>query len=151
MHKTIFILFIFIVNISRADDSFLIHQNKIILLLDSYIKAVDKKEIDEMYGYYNLPLTLHFDERDPVFIESEESFKDVFNVWKNSPKANFHHTELDSISVNEIRKDFLCVADIVINRLNNENNIISKARLLYHFVLVDDIWKIYMIVNVAPN
>ena len=54
-------------------------------------------------------------------------------------------------TVNEIIENFSCVADVVYKRLDKENNLISKARSLYHFVYKDERWKIYMISNVDAD
>ena len=151
MSKILIILSLLTLNQSKAEETAFKHKDLIIGVWDAYIDAVDKKEIQEMFRYFHLPTILHFDESDPVVIESEESFTEIFNVWKDSPQANFHHTERESITVNEIIENFSCVADVVYKRLDKENNLISRARSLYHFVYKDERWKIYMISNVDAD
>ena len=113
MNKILIILSLLIANQSNTEETAYMHQDVIIGLWDNYIDAVDNKKIQEMFSYFYLPATLHFDQSDPVVIESEENFKEIFNVWKDSPQANFHHTERENITVNEIIEDFSCVADVV--------------------------------------
>ena len=151
MDKILVILFLLTLHQSKAEETAYKHQDTVIGVWDAYIDAVDKKEIQEMFRYFHLPTILHFDESDPVLIESEESFTEIFNVWKDLPQANFHHTERESITVNEIIENFSCVADVVYKRLDKENNLISRARSLYHFVYKDERWKIYMISNVDAD
>jgi hypothetical protein len=151
MNKILIILSLLIANQSNTEETAYMHQDVIIGLWDTYIDAVDNKKIQEMFSYFYLPATLHFDQSDPVVIESEENFKEIFNVWKDSPQANFHHTEREGITVNEIIEDFSCVADVVYKRLDKENNIISRTRSLYHYIYKDEKWKIYMITNVETD
>ena len=151
MSKILIILSLLTLNQSKAAETTYKHQGAIIGVWDAYTDAVDNKEIQEMFSYFKLPVILHFDASDPVMIESEENFKEIFNVWKNSPQANFHHTERESITVNEIIENFSCVADVVYKRLDKENNLISRIRSLYHFIHKDEKWKIYMISNVEAD
>jgi hypothetical protein len=151
MKRILVSLLFFTLNSGMADDEVFKHQDVVIGVWDTYIDAVDNKNIEEMFSYFSLPVTLHFDNNAPIVIETEESFKDIFNVWKDSNKANFHHTERKSVTVTEIRKNFLCVADVVYERHNNENQLISRIRSLYHFVYKNENWKIYLITNVDLN
>ena len=135
----------------KADDHIFKHEGTIVELMDAYFLAVDQKDIQGMLNFYDLPTILHFNNRAPIELNSEDEFKDVFNLWKESPKSLFNHTKQESISVNEIRKNFICVADVVYTRANEMNQIISNGRSLYHFVYKNENWKIYMIVNVEPD
>ena len=129
MHYLLYLILTIYGTDIKADDHIFKHEGTIIELMDAYFLAVDQKDIQGMLNFYDLPTILHFNNRAPIELNSEDEFKDV----------------------NEIRKNFICVADVVYTRTNEMNQIISKGRSLYHFVYKNENWKIYMIVNVEPD
>ena len=120
-------------------------------LLKEYFKEVDKKNTDGLFFYYDLPVILHFNSSIPTTIYEKKEFDEIFNVWKNSNNGNYSSTKIDSLSLTEIRKNFICVADITYSRLNAKNEVTQKKRSLYHLVKKeknDSKWKIYMITSI---
>ena len=124
------------------------YQDLIIGLWNDYVTQVDDKNIEGMFNFLTLPLVLHFNADDTHNIKTREEFEEIFNIWKNSSKADFHRTKLETISVSEVFKDFLCIADVVYKRLDSNGQVIKLERALYHYVNVEGEWKIYMISNV---
>lgn len=121
----------------------------IIGLWDDYTTKVDQKNIEGMFNYFKLPLVLHFNEGNAHTINTRQQFDSVYDLWKNSPKSDFHQTERIKIDVTEVFKDFICIADVVYERIDSEGQAVKLERALYHYVDVEGEWKIYMIVNVA--
>ena len=124
------------------------YQDLIIGLWNDYITQVDDKNIEGMFNYFKLPLVLHFNADVAHNIKTREEFEEIFNTWKNSSKADFHRTKRETINVSEVFKDFLCIADVVYKRLDSNGQVIKLERALYHYVIVEGEWKIYMISNV---
>ena len=124
------------------------YQDLIIGLWNDYVTQVDDKNIEGMFNFLTLPLVLHFNADDTHNIKTREEFEEIFNIWKNSSKADFHRTKLETINVSEVFKDFLCIADVVYKRLDSNGQVIKLERALYHYVNVEGEWKIYMISNV---
>ena len=124
------------------------YQDLIIGLWNDYVTQVDDKNIEGMFNFLTLPLGLHFNADDTHNIKTREEFEEIFNIWKNSSKADFHRTKLETINVSEVFKDFLCIADVVYKRLDSNGQVIKLERALYHYVNVEGEWKIYMISNV---
>ena len=124
------------------------YQDLIIGLWNDYVTQVDDKNIEGMFNFLTLPLVLHFNADDTHNIKTREEFEEIFNIWKNSSKADFHRTKRETINVSEVFKDFLCIADVVYKRLDSNGQVIKLERALYHYVNVEGEWKIYMISNV---
>ena len=124
------------------------YQDLIIGLWNDYVTQVDDKNIEGMFNFLTLPLVLHFNADDTHNIKTREEFEEIFNIWKNSSKADYHRTKIETINVSEVFKDFLCIADVVYKRLDSNGQVIKLERALYHYVTVEGEWKIYMISNV---
>ena len=149
MKKIIFTIILFAAQaVFSQQDTTSKYQDIIIGLWNDYITQVDDKNIEGMFNFLTLPLVLHFNADDTHNIKTREEFEEIFNIWKNSSKADFHRTKLETINVSEVFKDFLCIADVVYKRLDSNGQVIKLERALYHYVNVEGEWKIYMISNV---
>ena len=149
MKKIIFTIILFAAQaVFSQQDTTSKYQDIIIGLWNDYITQVDDKNIEGMFNFLTLPLVLHFNADDTHNIKTREEFEEIFNIWKNSSKADFHRTKRETINVSEVFKDFLCIADVVYKRLDSNGQVIKLERALYHYVNVEGEWKIYMISNV---
>ena len=115
--------------------------------LTKYFIEVDKKNTEEMLTFFELPLIMNFESKQPLYLKNNSEVMEVFNTWKNSGKANFLKTNIDKIEYTEVYNDFMWVADVTYSRLNTKDVVLSTNRSLYYFVKKDR-WKIYMITSV---
>jgi hypothetical protein len=97
-----------------------------------------------MLTFFELPLIMNFESKQPLYLKDENEVMEVFNTWKSSGKANFFKTNIDKIEYTEIHNDFMWVVDVTFSRLDSKEKILSTNRSLYYF-LKKDRWKIYMI------
>tara|TARA_B100000768_G_C11193176_1_gene338255 strand:- start:417 stop:905 length:489 start_codon:yes stop_codon:yes gene_type:complete len=115
--------------------------------LTKYFIEVDKKNTEEMLTFFELPLIMNFESKQPLYLKNNSEVMEVFDTWKNSGKANFLKTNIDKIEYTEVYNDFMWVADVTYSRLNTKDVVLSTNRSLYYFVKKDR-WKIYMITSV---
>ena len=144
------------------------HEKQISDVLQTYMAEVDNKNPAGMLEHLTMPFDIHFGSERTVTIRSDEEFRAVFENWKNQDIAQFHSTDLVSVIINQTGplKNFLAVADVTYNRLDQDGNILRTERVLYHFMRGDGYdlpifkvvwsfftrwirkWKIYMISNI---
>ena len=127
---------------NKSNDEDLIKES-----LTKYFVEVDKKNTEGMLTFFELPLIMNFESKQPLHLKDNNEVMEVFNTWKNSGKANFLKTNIDKIEYTEIHNDFMWVADVTYSRLNTKDEVLSTNRSLYYFVKKDR-WKIYMISSV---
>ena len=98
-------------------------------------------------------------------MRTKDDYYKVFNLWKESPNADFHKTEIDRVVVTEVFKGnlFMNVADLIYSRFDEENNLIIQQRVTYYIMAMPKKgllrflnrwiwdWKIYMISNVEMD
>ena len=125
--------------ISKSNDEDLIKES-----LARYFIEVDNKNTEGMLTFFELPLIMNFESKQPLHLKDENEVMEVFNTWKSSGKANFFRTNIDKIEYTEIHNDFMWVVDVTFSRLDSKEKILSTNRSLYYF-LKKDHWKIYMI------
>jgi hypothetical protein len=162
LHLFFLIIFFFQIQVYTQADTTHKYQDDIVFMLEKYFTEVDKKNIDGMFKYISFPLTTHFDQGEVYFIRTKEDFYKAFSLWKDSPNADFHRTEIESVIVTEIFKDYfkMNVADLIYSRYDKENNFLTKQRVTYYInnepkkgplglfkKWIWD-WKIYMISNI---
>ncbi len=161
MRKLLFITLALVGNLlfSNEEDVFK-DKKKVIRHLKSYMAKVDGKDLSGMYKHLSMPFVLHFDSDDAINVKSKEEFIEIFNGWNTSTKGKFHSTKFESIEVEEVFANFLCVADVTYARLDKNGETVRKERALYHFIKGERFspflfffkwwktWKIYMISNV---
>ena len=146
-----YIVFVFGDLVFAQDKNTFKDHDEIIRSFKGYIRQVDKKNINGMFRYFNETITLHIGTNKPIVLTSKEEFDKLFISWKNSPKADFVSTRLDTIHVVpvwDVAETKLCVADATYSRLNKKGEVVGRGRALYHFVKWDKSflkWKIYMI------
>ena len=152
MKKSLFYsVFIFGSLVFAQDKNTFKDHDEIIRSFMGYIKQVDKKNINGMFRYFHDTITLHIGTNNPIVLTSKEEFDKLFISWKNSKKADFVSTRLDTINVVpvwDVAHTKLCVADATYSRLNEKGEVVGRGRALYHFVKWDKSflkWKIYMI------
>lgn len=135
-------LFSFNSQINKPNDEDLIKES-----LTNYFIVVDKKNTEEMLTFFELPLIMNFESKQPLFLEDDDDVIEVFNTWKNSKKADFLKTNIDNVEYTEIHNNFMWVVDVTYSRTGFNDEILSTKRSLYYFVKKDS-WKIYMISSV---
>ena len=146
-----YIVFVFASLVFAQDKNTFKDHDEIIHSFKGYIREVDKKNINGMFRYFHDTVTLHSGTNKPIVLTSKEEFDKLFISWKNSPKANFVSTRLDTIHVApvwDVANTRLCVADATYSRLNEKGKVVGRGRALYHFIKWDKSflkWKIYMI------
>ena len=131
-------------------------------IFNKYLLEVDKKDIRKMHHYFNDRCTMVFGSRTPKVMKTREEFINIFTAWKNSSKAKFFKTRIDKIQVLPVWDDpetSLCTVDATYSRLNENGEVITRGRTLYHFTRykyflgIDKIikkfkrWKIYMMTD----
>ena len=144
------------------------HAKQISDVLQKYMAEVDNKNPAGMLDNLTMPFDIHFGSERTVTFRSDEEFRAVFDNWKNQDIAQFHSTGVVSVIINETGplKNFLAVADVTYNRLDQDGNILRTERVLYHFIRGEGYdlpilkvvwsfltrwtrkWKIYMISNI---
>ncbi len=142
------------------EDKIFKDEKKVVQVLETYMSSVDQKDINGIQKHLSLPFVLHFDSDQAVNVKTKDDFESLFDNWKNSSKSDFRSTRFESIEIDEVFSNFLCVADVTYSRLDDQGNIIRKERALYHFVKGERFspflfllkwwkrWRIYMITNV---
>ena len=127
---------------NKSNDEDLIKES-----LTKYFVEVDKKNTEGMLTFFELPLIMNFESKQPLFLEDDDEVIEVFNTWKNSKKADFLKTNIDNVEYTEIHNNFMWVVDVTYSRTGFNDEILSTKRSLYYFVKKDS-WKIYMISSV---
>ena len=166
IHKAILIYFLLnTVHVFGKSDSTHKYQKDIVNMLEKYFVEVDKKNIDGISQYLKVPLSIHHNQGKVYFMRTKDDYYKVFNLWKESPNADFHKTEIDRVVVTEVFKGnlFMNVADLIYSRFDEENNLIIQQRVTYYIMAMPKKgllrflnrwiwdWKIYMISNVEMD
>ena len=165
MNKNLLLFLLIMSCISFAEEKPFNDHKKVKKVFLEYIKAVDAKDINKMADYFYYgdsdKTVFHFGDNPPLAIYTKVELMEILSAWKESPRSNFSTTRFDKIDIVprwDHANAIICTIDAVYSRLNEDGDVINKARTLYHLYRYKNTgvlrflnkwkpWKIYMVLD----